>query len=61
MRAEATKLVHHAQPNAQEKACQEILGQYEPTVGVHHLAGTLQLVYDLPTGVIAVCGIPNGK
>jgi hypothetical protein len=33
MSAEVTKLVHHAQPSAQEKACQEILGKCEPNVG----------------------------
>jgi hypothetical protein len=46
--AEVTELVHHIQPSAQENACQEILGQYEPNVGVHHLAGTPHVADDLP-------------
>jgi hypothetical protein len=42
VRAEAAELVHYAQ---------EILGKYEPNVGVHHLAGTPHLADDFPTGV----------
>jgi hypothetical protein len=49
--ANATELVHHAQPSAQENLCQEILGEYEPNVGVNHLAGTPHFADDLPTGV----------
>jgi hypothetical protein len=41
------ELVH----SAQHDACQEILRQYEPNVGGHHLAGTLHLADDLPTGI----------
>jgi hypothetical protein len=44
--AEAKELVNHSQPSAQENACQEILGQYEPNVGVYHLAGTPHLAED---------------
>jgi hypothetical protein len=47
----ATELVHHAQIIAQENACQDILGQYESNVGVHHLAGTPHVAEDLPITV----------
>jgi hypothetical protein len=45
------ELVHHAQPNAQENACQEILGQHEVNAGMRLLAGTSHLPDDLPTGI----------
>jgi hypothetical protein len=43
-------LVHHTQPSAQENECQQVLGQYEPNVGVHNLAGTSHLADDISTG-----------
>lgn len=42
------ELAYHAEPSANVR--QEIHGQYEPNMGVHHLGGNPDLADDFPNG-----------